>query len=77
MNGGGQLREENTNTLTKELFAKVNEIYNSLPMRTPDENEFMRKFYKENESETQKLKKMFLTNYHEVEKFSNSLAIKW
>ena len=77
LNGGGQLREEKTNTLSKELFAKVEELYNSLPKRTPNENEFLRKFYEQNEKDNDKLKKMFFTSYHEVEKFSNSLAIKW
>ena len=74
LNGGGQIRDEK-NILSKELFSKVNEMYNLAPIKLPNDNKFLKNFY-ENEYE-EKYKKYFYTTYHEVEKLSTSMIIKW
>jgi iron only hydrogenase large subunit-like protein len=80
LNGGGQLRDDNTNTLSKELLDKVTNLYNSVPKMLPENNRFLKEFYDliNDESNSQELlRKYFYTSYHEVKKLDNSLAIKW
>ena len=74
LNGGGQIRDEK-NILSKELFSKVNEMYNTVEIKQPNENEYLKKIY-ENENED-KLKKLFKTTYNEIEKLTTSMIIKW
>ena len=74
LNGGGQIRDEK-NILSKELFSKVNDMYNSVPIKHPNDNEFLKKMY-ENENE-EILKKKVHTTYHEIEKLTTSMIIKW
>lgn len=81
LNGGGQLRDDNTNTLSKELLDKVTYLYNSVPKMLPEENKFLKEFYdlinNESNSSQQLLKKYFYTSYQEIKKLNNSLTIKW
>ena len=79
LNGGGQIREESTNKLTKELFAKVESLYNSIRPCLPDENVLVKKLYESEwlNNDDVVIKKNLHTSYHEIEKFTNGLAIKW
>jgi iron only hydrogenase large subunit-like protein len=74
LNGGGQIRDEKS-ILSKQLFSKVNDMYNSVPIKLPDDNTFLKKVY-ENENE-EILKEKFHTTYHEIEKITTSMIIKW
>ena len=79
MNGGGQLREENTKTLSKNLFEKVENNYFSIKRKTPNENNKMNQMYGQDwlNNDDLKIKKLLYTDYHEVEKMNNGLAVKW
>lgn len=80
LNGGGQIRDPQTNTLTKELFSRVEEIYQT-PVQFSSEHtrlavEHLYKSEWLNEEQT-KIEQHLHTRYHEVEKFNNALTIKW
>jgi iron only hydrogenase large subunit-like protein len=80
LNGGGQIRDEKTNTLSKELLEKVEKVYNSVRMQTPqNENLFVKSLYESEwlNNQEESVRKNLHTNYHEVEKMTNGLAIKW
>ena len=79
MNGGGQIREEGTNTLSKELLEKVELAYNSVKKQIPGQNALVKSMYEEEwlKSEPASIHKHLHTAYHEVEKITNGLAIRW
>lgn len=77
MNGGGQIRDEQTNSLSKELLLKVEKVYNSVKNQIPDENTFVKNLYDSIWLGKDNLEKNLYTNYHEIEKNTNGLAIKW
>ena len=79
LNGGGQVREESTNALSKELLEKVEKVYNSVRSQQPEENLFVKQLYGEDwlKSDLEAIKTNLYTNYHMVEKITNGLAIKW
>ena len=78
VNGGGQIRSETQDT-AKDLLSAVEQLYLSVPCRTPNENQQIEQLYKEwlGGSETEKAKLMLHTQYHEVEKMTNALVMKW
>ena len=79
LNGGGQLRDENTKTLSKEIFAKVEAIYNSVDIRVPEENKLVTDLYNKKwlANDLSKISKYLYTSYHEIEKTNNGLLVKW
>lgn len=78
LNGGGQIRPGDGET-SKELISRLDELYNSLRSRKPSENPAVEDLYREwlGGQSSQKVKEMLHTNYHEVEKLSTALNIKW
>ena len=79
MNGGGQIRDQKTNTLSKELLEKVESVYNSVINRTPNENVYLKELYETDwlKNDLEIVKAQLYTSYHQVEKITNGLAIKW
>ena len=78
LNGGGQIRDPQTNSLTKELFSKVESVYNQLPNRLAV-NLPLEDLYKNEwlNNDVEKIKQHLHTSYKEVEKLNNALTIKW
>lgn len=78
LNGGGQIRPGDGET-SKELISRLDELYNSLRSRKPSENPAVEDLFREwlGGQSSQKVKEMLHTNYHEVEKLSTALNIKW
>lgn len=79
LNGGGQLRDENTKTLSKELLAKVEAVYSSVESRQPEDSSLFKDLYYEKwlANDEARIKKHLHTSYHAVEKLNNGLAVKW
>ena len=92
MNGGCQIRDKQTNSLSKELFIKVDQLYNSIEKRDVHQNELVDKILKKAESlvspsaDVSEMKdtavddaqaRPFYTTYHAVESTNNALTIKW
>ena len=79
LNGGGQIRDERTNALSKELLDKVEKVYNSVQTKKPEENLFVKKLYEQDwlKNDLEIIKANLYTSYHQVEKITNGLAIKW
>lgn len=78
LNGGGQIRAGSTEE-AKELLVKVQHLYESLPKQMPRENAFVMQLYEQwlGGEDSDHAKKMLHTQYHEIEKQSSSLAVKW
>jgi iron only hydrogenase large subunit-like protein len=78
-NGGGQIRDETTNTLSKTLLERVENLYHSVKSQTPEENLFVKDLYQVDwlKHETDSVKRNLHTSYHVIEKTTNGLAIKW
>ena len=78
LNGGGQIRA-NTRDEAKELLEKMDQIYNSVPSRLPISNPDVLDLYESwlGGQDSEKSIKMLHTQYHEVEKLTSALSIKW
>jgi len=78
LNGGGQIRPMEDQT-PKELLQKVEEIYMSPKIRSPEDSPQVQKLYDEwlGGVSSDKARQLLHTQYHEVEKMTNALAIKW
>eukprot|EP00794_Sanderia_malayensis_P015037 gene15037-16590_t len=78
LNGGGQLRASSTEE-AKELLVKVKDIYESVSCRGTYENRSVIDLYDQwlGGVDSEQARKMLHTQYHEIEKQSSSLAIKW
>lgn len=76
-NGGAQIRP--SSGFSKELLSEVEQLYYSVPVKKPKENEFITELYDSwlGGSDTLKAKQMLHTQYHAIEKSSNPLLIKW
>ena len=63
----------------KELTAQLDQNYKNLDKEIASENSNVEEIYKEwlGGKSTDKADHMLYTEYHEVEKMTNSLAIKW
>lgn len=61
------------------MLERVKMLYNSLPNRNPSENPHVHKLYMDwlGGPDTEKAKSLLHTEYHEVEKMTNALNIKW
>jgi iron only hydrogenase large subunit-like protein len=77
-NGGAQIRPEGDET-AKERLCKVEQLYASLPVLSPLQVEEVERLYQEwlGGAGSPKATKMLHTSYHEVEKMTIALAIKW
>jgi len=78
LNGGAQCRPE-TDKNIKEVIQELNSTYQGMKKEWPKEDAEAEILYKDwlGGSSTDKADHMLLTEYHEVEKMTNSLAIKW
>ncbi|CAL4105050.1 unnamed protein product [Meganyctiphanes norvegica] len=78
LNGGAQLRPE-FGTSAKELVAKLEEQYTSLPVVEPSSDPRISNIYSEwlGGANSEKANNMLNTTYKEVEKSTNVLGIKW
>ncbi|KAL4221217.1 hypothetical protein ACF0H5_019481 [Mactra antiquata] len=78
LNGGGQIRPEGEVT-PKDRLVRVTELYNSLNTISPWNDDTVKSLYEEwlSGTDSDKSKNMLHTQYHEVEKMTNALAIKW
>ena len=77
-NGGGQIRPEEDET-AKDRLVKVTDLYNSVETEDPHGNKLMDSLYSNwlGGVDSEKVKLMLHTKYHEVEKMTNALNIKW
>ena len=77
-NGGAQIRPEGEET-AKERLTKVEDLYMSQPVLSPLEVSEVEQLYNTwlGGPSTDKAAAMLHTSYHEVEKMTNTLAIKW
>eukprot|EP00090_Calanus_glacialis_P014532 TRINITY_DN23338_c0_g1_i1.p1 TRINITY_DN23338_c0_g1~~TRINITY_DN23338_c0_g1_i1.p1 ORF type:complete len:481 (+),score=158.99 TRINITY_DN23338_c0_g1_i1:35-1477(+) len=78
LNGGAQLRSE-TESSAKELIYSLEEKHLKMEKSLPENNLQLQQLIKDwdLEKDTEKRKKIVMTEYHEVEKMTNGLAIKW
>jgi len=78
LNGGAQIRPEEQGS-AKSLISNLEERYSSLGTILPEENLSLKHLVKEWGLDVEKEKRTALlrTEYHEVEKLTNGLAIKW
>ena len=78
LNGGGQIRPEGEET-SKELLTRVSDIYKDVKIINPETATHVDRLYTEwlEGADSEKAKKTLHTQYHEVEKMSNALTIKW
>ena len=78
LNGGGQLRAEGEET-AKELLGRVDQIYQALGNRCPHTAPHLDQLYTDwlGGPDTDEARAMLHTQYHEVEKMTNALVIKW
>lgn len=80
LNGGAQCRPDDgdsTNASAKELVEKLKGRFQELDKAVPESNPVIPEVYGTWLSEPDKVSTAILTDYHEVEKMTNSLAIKW
>jgi iron only hydrogenase large subunit-like protein len=83
LNGGGQIRDKQTQTLDKDLFQKVDLVYNSVVNTDPifrlKIDDFINKLYQEEwlKRDPSLIKKHLHTTYHEIPKIDSNLNIKW
>ncbi|KAJ8978044.1 hypothetical protein NQ317_013572 [Molorchus minor] len=78
LNGGAQARAKDGSTV-KELTTQLENLYNSLPCASPEENQTVKKLYDSwlSGQESDKCHAILHTQYHAVEKLPNALNIKW
>ena len=78
LNGGAQLRPEEESS-AKQLIQSLEEAHRGLRKSLPEENEELRALLTSWSLDTDNDKRdgIVLTEYHEVEKMTNGLAIKW
>ena len=78
MNGGGQLRPEDGQS-AKDLLNTVTELYEALPVVDVGVDPAVDAMYQDwlEGVGSEKAQKMLHTKYHEVEKITSALNIKW
>ncbi|KAK6171300.1 hypothetical protein SNE40_019518 [Patella caerulea] len=77
-NGGGQIRNDPDETANERL-TRVNELYKSEKTISPFDHADVKRIYDEwlNGTDSEKSNSLLHTQYHEVEKMTNALNIKW
>lgn len=78
LNGGAQVRPKDGVSI-KELSTELEEMYKSLPVKSPEENKIVLELYESwlGGQESDKCNSVLHTQYHEVQKATNALNIKW
>ncbi|KAJ8960017.1 hypothetical protein NQ318_009453 [Aromia moschata] len=78
LNGGAQVRPGDGITI-KELTTRLENLYESLPCTSPEENKVVKELYDSwlGGQESDKCNAILHTQYHAVEKAPNALNIKW
>ncbi|KAJ3639403.1 hypothetical protein Zmor_002764 [Zophobas morio] len=78
LNGGAQIRPRE-GTVLKELTLELENLYSSLPVKTPEEDKVVKELYEGwlGGLESDKCTALLHTQYHAVEKTTNALNIKW
>ena len=80
LNGGAQCRPDEASAVNnKETIAQLGQMFHDVPKEKPSENPAVDKAYQAwlGGADSDKASHMLYTDYHEVEKMTNSLAIKW
>ena len=79
LNGGAQSRPRDSSISGNEVVCALRDAFEALETAEPEENETARRMYEEwlGGRHSDKAAAMLYTDYHEVEKMTNSLAIKW
>lgn len=77
-NGGGQIRPD-TGEMPSERLQQVEDLYKSLPCTEPLDMCGVGEIYTVwlGGHQSDKVRQLLHTSYHEVEKLTNALAIKW
>ncbi|XP_074028044.1 probable cytosolic Fe-S cluster assembly factor GI11683 [Leptinotarsa decemlineata] len=78
LNGGAQVRPK-TGSTVRELTTELENMYNSLPCQSPEENRNVMELYEAwlGGQESDKCSSVLHTQYHAVEKEETMLNIKW
>ncbi|XP_065060871.1 cytosolic iron-sulfur assembly component 3-like [Rhopilema esculentum] len=78
LNGGGQIRA-GTFEEAKELLVKVQKIYEDIPKQLPTQANRVMELYDKwlGGADSEHARKMLHTQYHEIEKQTSNLAVKW
>lgn len=78
LNGGAQIRPKDGTSL-KELIVQIEELYDSLPSKSPKDNKIVEELYETwlGGQESDKCGAILHTGYHAVEKNTSALNIKW
>lgn len=78
LNGGGQIKATETEN-SKDLLKEVTGLYKTPPDCEPGSSPLVDRLYLDwlHGNNSDKVKKVLYTNYHEVEKMSSALTIKW
>lgn len=78
LNGGGQLRDDSTNSLSKQVLQQVESLYNSVKLQSPGHS-FVKSLYESEwlASSDESRQKHLYTSYREIEKNKSGLSIKW
>lgn len=79
LNGGGQIRDENTKSLSKELLSNVQIVYDSIHSKSMNQNKITSELYDKKwlDGDKQSIQKLLHTQYHKVENVENGLIVKW
>lgn len=78
LNGGAQVRSQN-GISSKELTNQLENLYNSLPVRRPEDNKLVGELYEIwlGGQESDKSFSLLHTQYHAIEKMNTAFNIKW
>ena len=78
LNGGGQIRA-GTFEEAKELLVKIQNIYEDIPKQLPTQANGVMELYDKwlGGADSEHARKMLHTQYHEIEKQTSNLAVKW
>ena len=78
LNGGAQVRPE-SGVSSKELVAKLEEVYQNLPVLRPHDDQRVQSCYSEwlGGHDSEKTREVLHAKYKAVEKNVNALGIKW
>lgn len=78
LNGGAQIRAKE-GVSSRELTGKLEKMFQTLPVRKPEDNKAVENLYNSwlSNRDSDKSKVILHTEYHAVEKNTNALNIKW
>lgn len=78
LNGGGQLRPEGEES-ARELFSRVETVYQSVPVRSPWDSELVSHLYVDwlGGADSEAVRQRLHTQYHAVPKMTSALSLKW